>query len=111
MHHNYFHLQLICNFVYSREISIKMMAKKQFDYCCVHVSTLINHVSQQFRFLVFFIVTQWVVSVQWNYFYKLECLSLMVVQVSFNGLKRCTKVSRSCSDACILKDKCCMTSK
>ncbi|KRY36673.1 hypothetical protein T01_2350, partial [Trichinella spiralis] len=113
-----------------------------FDYCCVHVSTLINHVSQQFRFLVFFIVTQWVVSVQWNYFYKLECLSLMVVQVSFNGLKRCTKEwitsstsnrytfillrwlndvtqywsrnlcdftyyrTRSCSDACILKDKC-----
>ncbi|KRY54833.1 hypothetical protein T03_16082, partial [Trichinella britovi] len=28
-----------------------------FDYCCVHVSTVISHVSQQFRFLVFFIVT------------------------------------------------------
>ncbi|KRY04834.1 hypothetical protein T01_9983, partial [Trichinella spiralis] len=42
--------------------------------------------------LVFFIVTQWVVSVQWNYFYKLEYLSLMVVQVSLNGLKRCTKI-------------------
>ncbi|KRZ51920.1 hypothetical protein T02_16031, partial [Trichinella nativa] len=35
---------------------------------------------------------QWVVSVQWNYFYKLEYLSLMVVQVSLNGLKRCTKI-------------------
>ncbi|KRZ95367.1 hypothetical protein T08_7876 [Trichinella sp. T8] len=57
-----------------------------FDYCCVHVSTVISHVSQQFRFL------QWVVSVQWNYFYKLEYLSLMVVQVSLNGLKRCTKI-------------------
>ncbi|KRX34345.1 hypothetical protein T06_15050 [Trichinella sp. T6] len=53
---------------------------------------MISHVSQQFRFLVFFIVTQWVVSVQWNYFYKLEYLSLMVVQVSLNGLKRCTKI-------------------
>ncbi|KRX16775.1 hypothetical protein T07_12344, partial [Trichinella nelsoni] len=63
-----------------------------FDYCSVHVSTVISHVSQQFRFLVFFIVTQWVVSVQWNYFYKLEYLSLMVVQVSLNGLKRCTKI-------------------
>ncbi|KRX11944.1 hypothetical protein T07_4029, partial [Trichinella nelsoni] len=40
--------------------------------------------------LVFFIVAQWVVSVQWNYFYKLEYLSLNVVQVSLNGLKRCT---------------------
>ncbi|KRY13838.1 hypothetical protein T12_3939 [Trichinella patagoniensis] len=28
-----------------------------FDYCSVHVSTVISHVSQQFRFLVFFIVT------------------------------------------------------
>ncbi|KRZ95247.1 hypothetical protein T08_5265 [Trichinella sp. T8] len=63
-----------------------------FDYCSVHVSTVISHVSQQFRFLIFFIVTQWVVSVQWNYFYKLEYLSLMVVQVSLNGLKRCTKI-------------------
>ncbi|KRX24102.1 hypothetical protein T07_10719 [Trichinella nelsoni] len=27
-------------------------------------------------------IEQWVVSVQWNYFYKLEYLSLMVVQVS-----------------------------
>ncbi|KRX59180.1 hypothetical protein T06_9755 [Trichinella sp. T6] len=27
--HNYFHLLLICNLVYSREISIKMMANKQ----------------------------------------------------------------------------------
>ncbi|KRX70765.1 hypothetical protein T06_6876 [Trichinella sp. T6] len=63
-----------------------------FDYCSVHVSTVISYVSQQFRFLVFFIVTQWVVSVQWNYFYKLEYLSLMVVQVSLNGLKRCTKI-------------------
>ncbi|KRX25157.1 hypothetical protein T07_9172 [Trichinella nelsoni] len=56
--------------------------QRNFDYCSVHVSTVISHVSQQFRFLVFFIVTQWVVSVQWNYFYKLEYLSLMVVQVS-----------------------------
>ncbi|KRX12633.1 hypothetical protein T07_4957 [Trichinella nelsoni] len=63
-----------------------------FDYCSVHVSTVISHVSQQFRFLVFFIVTQCVVSVQWNYFYKLEYLSLMVVQVSLNALKRCTKI-------------------
>ncbi|KRY07440.1 hypothetical protein T12_7274, partial [Trichinella patagoniensis] len=63
-----------------------------FDYCSVHVSTVISHVSQQFCFLVFFIVTQWVVSVQWNYFYKLEYLSLMMVQVSLNGLKRCTKI-------------------
>ncbi|KRX35246.1 hypothetical protein T05_10034 [Trichinella murrelli] len=39
-------------------------AKRMFDYCSVHVSTVISHVSQQFRFLVFFIVTQWVVSVQ-----------------------------------------------
>ncbi|KRZ48580.1 hypothetical protein T02_16183 [Trichinella nativa] len=54
--------------------------QRNFDYCSVHVSTVISHVSQQFRFLVFFIVTQWVVSVQWNYFYKLEYLSLMVVQ-------------------------------
>ncbi|KRX80108.1 hypothetical protein T06_13829 [Trichinella sp. T6] len=30
---------------------------KEFDYCSVHVSTMISHVSQQFRFLVFFIVT------------------------------------------------------
>ncbi|KRX21989.1 hypothetical protein T07_13440 [Trichinella nelsoni] len=66
-----------------------------FDYCSVHVSTVISHVSQQFRFLVFFIVTQWVVSVQWNYFYKLEYLSLMVVQVSLNGLKRCTKICKN----------------
>ncbi|KRY31971.1 hypothetical protein T01_7673, partial [Trichinella spiralis] len=66
--------------------------QRKFDYCSVHVSTVISHVSQQFRFLVFFIVTQWVVSVQWNYFYKLEYLSLMVVQVSLNGLKRCTKI-------------------
>ncbi|XP_003380999.1 conserved hypothetical protein [Trichinella spiralis] len=28
-----------------------------FDYCSVHVSTVISHESQQFRFLVFFIVT------------------------------------------------------
>ncbi|KRX51490.1 hypothetical protein T06_13715, partial [Trichinella sp. T6] len=35
---------------------------------------------------------QWVVSVQWNYFYELEYLSLMVVRVSLNGLKRCTKI-------------------
>ncbi|XP_003380372.1 hypothetical protein Tsp_06083, partial [Trichinella spiralis] len=28
-----------------------------FDYCSVHVSTVISHVSQQFRFLLFFIVT------------------------------------------------------
>ncbi|KRY04234.1 hypothetical protein T03_10391, partial [Trichinella britovi] len=42
--------------------------------------------------LVFFIVTQWVVSVQWNYLYKLEYLSLMVVRVSLIGLKRCTKI-------------------
>ncbi|KRX50613.1 hypothetical protein T09_2033, partial [Trichinella sp. T9] len=65
-----------------------------FDYCSVHVSTVISHVSQQFRFLVFFIVTQWVVSVQWNYFYELEYLSLIVVRVSFNGLKRCTKICK-----------------
>ncbi|KRY37409.1 hypothetical protein T01_13559, partial [Trichinella spiralis] len=57
-----------------------------FDYCSVHVSTVISHVFQQFRFL------QWVVSVQWNYFYELEYLSLMVVRVSLNGLKRCTKI-------------------
>ncbi|KRY37131.1 hypothetical protein T01_10715 [Trichinella spiralis] len=66
--------------------------QRNFDYCSVHVSTVISHVSQQFRFLVFFIVTQWVVSVQWNYFFELEYLSLMVVQVSLNGLKRCTKI-------------------
>ncbi|KRZ53734.1 hypothetical protein T02_12898 [Trichinella nativa] len=30
--------------------------KVWFDYCCVHVSTVISHVSQQFRFLVFLIV-------------------------------------------------------
>ncbi|KRX22027.1 hypothetical protein T07_2448 [Trichinella nelsoni] len=30
--------------------------KVWFDYCSVHVSTVISHVSQQFRFLVFFIV-------------------------------------------------------
>ncbi|XP_003380239.1 hypothetical protein Tsp_05955, partial [Trichinella spiralis] len=73
-----------------------------FDYCSVHVSTVISHVSQQFRFLVFFIVT-----VRMNFmhfviamgcvsavelFYKLEYLSVMVVQVSLNGLKRCTKI-------------------
>ncbi|KRX24822.1 hypothetical protein T07_1606 [Trichinella nelsoni] len=51
-----------------------------FDYCSVHVFTVISHVSTV-PILVFFIVTQWVVSVQWNYFYKLEYLSLMVVQV------------------------------
>ncbi|KRZ50420.1 hypothetical protein T02_954 [Trichinella nativa] len=34
-----------------KEVSIS------FDYCSVHVSTVISHVSQQFRFLVFFIVT------------------------------------------------------
>ncbi|KRX31389.1 hypothetical protein T05_12352, partial [Trichinella murrelli] len=44
--------------------------------------------------LVFFIVTQWVVSVQWNYFYELEYLSLIVVRVSLNGLKRCTKICK-----------------
>ncbi|KRZ89959.1 hypothetical protein T08_4472 [Trichinella sp. T8] len=38
--------------------------QRNFDYCSVHVSSVISHVSQQFRFLVFFIVTQWVVSVQ-----------------------------------------------
>ncbi|KRZ81653.1 hypothetical protein T08_13074, partial [Trichinella sp. T8] len=59
-----------------------------FDYCSVHVFTVISHVSQQFCFL------QWVVSVQWNYFYELEYLSLMVVQVSLNGLKRCTKICK-----------------
>ncbi|XP_003380408.1 nuclear transcription factor Y subunit B [Trichinella spiralis] len=63
-----------------------------FDYCSVHVSTVISHVSQQFRFLVFFIVTQRVVSGQWNYFYELEYLSLMVVRVSLSGLKRCTNL-------------------
>ncbi|KRY24715.1 hypothetical protein T01_8785, partial [Trichinella spiralis] len=42
--------------------------------------------------LVFFIVTQRVVSRQCNYFYELEYLSLMVVRVSLNGLKRCTKI-------------------
>ncbi|KRX45182.1 hypothetical protein T05_2426 [Trichinella murrelli] len=31
--------------------------QRNFDYCSVHVSTVISHVSQQFRFLVFFIVT------------------------------------------------------
>ncbi|KRX21928.1 hypothetical protein T07_13346, partial [Trichinella nelsoni] len=36
--------------------------------------------------LVFFIVAQWVVSVQWNYFYKLEYLSLNVVQVGLMAL-------------------------
>ncbi|KRX48183.1 hypothetical protein T09_1038, partial [Trichinella sp. T9] len=51
--------------------------------------------SQQFCFLIFFIVTQWVVSVQWNCFYKLEYLSLMVVQASLNGLKRCTKICKN----------------
>ncbi|KRY45101.1 hypothetical protein T03_16938, partial [Trichinella britovi] len=45
--------------------------------------------------LIFFIVTQWVVSVQWNCFYKLEYLSLIVVQASLNGLKRCTKIYTS----------------
>ncbi|KRX32081.1 hypothetical protein T05_13293, partial [Trichinella murrelli] len=58
----------------------------------VHVSTVISHVSQQFRFLVFFIVTQWVVSVQWNYFYELEYLSLIVVQVSLIEFKKCRKI-------------------
>ncbi|KRY08774.1 hypothetical protein T12_8483 [Trichinella patagoniensis] len=33
------------------------LEKVWFDYCSVHVSTVISHVSQQFRFLVFFIVT------------------------------------------------------
>ncbi|KRX64941.1 hypothetical protein T09_2895, partial [Trichinella sp. T9] len=37
-------------------------------------------------------IAQWVVSVQWNYLYKLEYLSLMVIRVSLNGLKRCTKI-------------------
>ncbi|KRX51581.1 hypothetical protein T09_6085, partial [Trichinella sp. T9] len=69
--------------------------QRNFDYCSVHVSTVISHVSQQFRFMVFFIVTQWVVSGQWNYLYKLEYLSLMVVQVSLNGLKRCTKICKN----------------
>ncbi|XP_003380265.1 hypothetical protein Tsp_05979 [Trichinella spiralis] len=71
------------------------MERVWFDYCSVHVSTVISHVSQRFRFLVFFIVTQWVVSVQWNYFYELEYLSLMVVRVSLNGLKRCTKICKN----------------
>ncbi|KRZ48376.1 hypothetical protein T02_14467, partial [Trichinella nativa] len=62
-----------------------------FDYCSVHVSTVISHVSQQFRFLVFLIVAvrmnfmhfviARVVSVKWKYFYKLKYLSLMVVQI------------------------------
>ncbi|XP_003380785.1 conserved hypothetical protein, partial [Trichinella spiralis] len=72
-----------------------------FDYCSVHVSTVISHVSQQFRFLVFFIATQWVVSVQWNCFYEYEYLSLMVVQVSLNGLKKCTKISDIRSYSCV----------
>ncbi|KRY37669.1 hypothetical protein T01_6760 [Trichinella spiralis] len=63
----------LCGFAYHRST---------FDYCSVHVSTVISHVSQQFRFLVFFIVTQRVVSRQCNYFYELEYLSLMVVRVS-----------------------------
>ncbi|KRX24831.1 hypothetical protein T07_12851 [Trichinella nelsoni] len=62
-----------------------MCRYKSLDYCSVHVSTMISHAFQQFRFLVF-IVTQWVVSVQWNYFYKLEYLSLMVVQVGLMAL-------------------------
>ncbi|KRX32937.1 hypothetical protein T05_13024, partial [Trichinella murrelli] len=62
-----------------------------FDYCSVHVSTVISYVSQQFHFLVFSSSHNGL-SVQWNYFYKLEYLSLMVVQVSLNGLKRCTKI-------------------
>ncbi|KRY55535.1 hypothetical protein T03_3528 [Trichinella britovi] len=65
-----------------KEVSIS------FDYCSVHVSTVISHLSQQFCFLIFFIVTQWVVSVQWNYFYKLEYLSLMIHQM----LKTKTKI-------------------
>ncbi|KRY15938.1 hypothetical protein T12_6712 [Trichinella patagoniensis] len=91
-------IAVITNLCKNTSCSITDSYKRMlFDYCSVHVSTVISHVSQQFRFLVFFIVTQWVVSVQWNYFYKLEYLSLMVVQVSLNGLKRCTKISRSYS--------------
>ncbi|KRX44521.1 hypothetical protein T05_1038 [Trichinella murrelli] len=80
------------NIIHVQDNTTQYLERVWFDYCSVHVSTVISHVSQQFRFLVFFIVTQWVVSVQWNYLYKLEYLSLMVVQVSLNGLKRCTKI-------------------
>ncbi|KRX33988.1 hypothetical protein T05_9378 [Trichinella murrelli] len=88
-----------CRSVWRRFINVQdnttqYLERVWFDYCSVHVFTVISHVSQQFRFLVFFIVTQWVVSVQWNYFYELEYLSLMVVRVSLNGLKRCTKICK-----------------
>ncbi|KRY55620.1 hypothetical protein T03_15825, partial [Trichinella britovi] len=43
-------------------------------------------------------IAQWVVSVQWNYFYELEYLSQMIVRVSLNGLKRCTKI---CPEICV----------
>ncbi|KRZ47756.1 hypothetical protein T02_13229 [Trichinella nativa] len=60
-----------------------------FDYCSLHVSTVISYVST-----VPVSSSLQVVSVQWNYFYVLEYLSLMVVQVSLNGLKRCTKICK-----------------
>ncbi|KRZ81845.1 hypothetical protein T08_5301 [Trichinella sp. T8] len=41
----------IFRFLFFAELS------SSFDYCSVHVSTVISHVSQQFRFMVFFIVT------------------------------------------------------
>ncbi|KRZ53738.1 hypothetical protein T02_11773 [Trichinella nativa] len=61
-----------------------------FDYCSLHVSTVISYVST-----VPVSSSLQVVSVQWNYFYVLEYLSLMVVRVSLNGLKRCTKICKN----------------
>ncbi|KRX13857.1 hypothetical protein T07_9124, partial [Trichinella nelsoni] len=50
-----------CNYIYFCSVYYVTCALYElriaFDYCSVHVSTLISHVSQQFRFLVFFIVT------------------------------------------------------
>ncbi|KRX65916.1 hypothetical protein T09_14314 [Trichinella sp. T9] len=46
----------------------------------VAISAFGEYFCRSFCFMVFFIVKQWVVSVQWNYFYELKYLSLMVVR-------------------------------
>ncbi|KRY43852.1 hypothetical protein T03_1659, partial [Trichinella britovi] len=57
-----------------------------YSYVQRNVSNIVDWLS---------LILQWVVSVQWNCFYKLEYLSLIVVQASLNGLKRCTKIYTS----------------
>ncbi|KRX25176.1 hypothetical protein T07_1085 [Trichinella nelsoni] len=72
------------------EVSISL------DYCSVHVSTMISRCVSTVPLSGFLHR-----HMQWNYFYELEYLSLMVVQVSLNGLKRCTKICKLCLRLCL----------